>query len=165
MVIYEWSDYHYLGKVTSEIDDYLPVSTRAMPVLATHALMSLVSRKRMYAPQTLCESASANHPILVTSSSTCQLVNPSRIPPSGLQEWPFLAAKSTRATRQVKAFGTILREILHPHQASMLLRFTEVLRRVRSSSTPTPVPLGCSYIVNRYNISSAKLVTTALVCL
>ena len=26
MVIYEWSDYQYLGKVTSEIDEYLPVS-------------------------------------------------------------------------------------------------------------------------------------------
>jgi hypothetical protein len=76
MVIYEWGDYHYLGKVTSEIDDYLPVSIRAMPVLAKRALMSLVSRKRMYAPQTLCELTSASHPILATSSSTCQLASP-----------------------------------------------------------------------------------------
>ena len=26
MVIYEWSDYKYLGKVTSKEDDFLPVS-------------------------------------------------------------------------------------------------------------------------------------------
>jgi hypothetical protein len=25
MVIYEWTDYRYLGKVTSETEDYLPV--------------------------------------------------------------------------------------------------------------------------------------------
>jgi hypothetical protein len=29
MVIYEWKDYQFLGKVTSETDDYLPVSVRA----------------------------------------------------------------------------------------------------------------------------------------
>ena len=32
MVIYEWSDYQYLGKVTSEIDEYLPVSFSVSPV-------------------------------------------------------------------------------------------------------------------------------------
>lgn len=32
MVIYEWSDYQYLGKVTSEIDEYLPVSFGVSPV-------------------------------------------------------------------------------------------------------------------------------------
>jgi hypothetical protein len=30
MVIYEWKDYQYLGKVTSETDDYLPVSVHAV---------------------------------------------------------------------------------------------------------------------------------------
>jgi hypothetical protein len=29
MVIYEWKDYQYLGKVTSKTDEYLPVSVRA----------------------------------------------------------------------------------------------------------------------------------------
>ena len=32
MVIYEWSDYQYLGKVTSEIDEYLPVSSSVSPI-------------------------------------------------------------------------------------------------------------------------------------
>jgi hypothetical protein len=30
MVIYEWKDYQYLGKVTSETDEYLPVSVHAV---------------------------------------------------------------------------------------------------------------------------------------
>lgn len=29
MVIYEWKDYQYLGKVTSKTDEYLPVSARS----------------------------------------------------------------------------------------------------------------------------------------
>jgi hypothetical protein len=32
IVIYEWNDYQYLGKVTSEIDEYLPVSLCTPPV-------------------------------------------------------------------------------------------------------------------------------------
>lgn len=31
MVIYEWGDYQYLGKVTSEVDEYLPVSFCVSP--------------------------------------------------------------------------------------------------------------------------------------
>lgn len=32
MVIYEWADAPYLGKITSEEDDYLPVSTNHLPI-------------------------------------------------------------------------------------------------------------------------------------
>jgi hypothetical protein len=37
MVIYEWKDYQYLGKVTSETDEYLPVSIHAAQVPATRS--------------------------------------------------------------------------------------------------------------------------------
>jgi hypothetical protein len=163
MVIYEWGDYHYLGKVASETVDHLPVSISH--AATRHALMSRVSRRRMFAPQMLCEVASAAHPISVTSSSTCQLVRLWRIPRSGLQEWLFRRAKVALATRRVKAFGKILKEILHPHRANIHLHFIEISVHVRLVRTPTPVPLGCWYITNRYNILSAKPATTALVCL
>jgi hypothetical protein len=116
MVIYEWKDYQYLGKVTSETDDYLPVSVR--PRSTRDTLMSLVSRKRMYAPPTLCEVASVMHPVSVALFSICQLKCLSKTLLSGLQESRSLEAKEALATRQVK----------------------ETFRHVRPVPTPTLVP-------------------------
>ncbi|SRR6266702_4718771 len=53
MIIYEWCDYKYLGKVTSEIDEYLPVSfctsgfaARSYTLLAEDVCMHLRRRAR-----------------------------------------------------------------------------------------------------------------------
>lgn len=40
MVIYEWKDSPYLGKVTSKVDDYLPVSRHAGLLRIPSILMS-----------------------------------------------------------------------------------------------------------------------------
>ncbi len=119
----------------------------------------------MYAPQTPCEGVSAIHLISATSSSTCQMASPSKTPRSGPRESPFPGAKEALTTQQAKAFGTIPQEIPHPHQANTHLPPVEVFKRVRQASIPTLVPLDCSYITNRYSISSTKPGITALVCL
>jgi len=135
MIIYEWKDYQYLGKVTSETDEYLPVSVHVAHTRDT--LMSLVSRRRMYAPPTLCEVAIAIHPVSVALFSICQRESLSKIPHSGPQESRSLGAKEALA---------------------------ETFRRVRPVPTSTLVPPVSSYIMNRYSISSAKLGIIALVC-
>ena len=163
MVIYEWEDYQYLGKVTSETDEYLPVSSNAVQVRDT--LMSLVSRRRMYVPPTLCEVASVVHPVSVALFSTCQLGNLSKTLRSGPQESRSLIAKEAPAMRPTKTFGTILRETPHLHRASILRPSAETFKRVRLVSIPIPAPPASLFIVNQYSISSEKQGTTALVCL
>ena len=163
MVIYEWEDYQYLGKVTSETDEYLPVSINTVQVRDT--LMSLVSRRRMYVPPTLCEVASVVHPVSVALFSTCQLGNLSKTLRSGPQESRSLIAKEALATRPAKTFGMILRETPHLHRASIPRPSVETFKRVRLVSIPIPVPPASSFIVNQYSISSEKQGTTALVCL
>jgi hypothetical protein len=158
MVVYEWEDYQYLGKVTSETDEYLPVSSNTVQVRDT--LMSLVSRRRMYVPPTLCEVASVVHPVSVALFSTCQLGNLLKTLRSGPQE-----SRSLIAMRPAKTFGTILRETPHLHRASILRPSAETFKRVRLVSIPIPVPPASSFIVNQYSISSEKQGTTALVCL
>ena len=135
MVIYEWKDYQYLGKVTSETDDYLPVSGRAAPY-PRHA-HEPVSRRRTYAPPMLCEVASVIPPISVALFSICQLGSLSKTLHSGPQESRSLRAKEAPA---------------------------ETFRRVRPVSIPTLVPPVSSNIMNRYSISSAKPGIIALVC-
>jgi hypothetical protein len=127
-------------------------------------LMSFVSRRRMYAPLTLCEVASVNHPVSVALFSICQLENLSKTPHSGLQESRSLRAKETLATRRVEGIGSILEEAPHLHQTGVLQLSAETFRRVRPVSTPTLVPPVFSFIMNRYSISSAKLGIIALVC-
>jgi hypothetical protein len=153
MVIYEWKDYQYLGKVTSETDEYLPVSIHMRNTRDT--LMSLVSRRRMYAPLTLCEVASVTHPVSVVLFSICQLGSLLKTPHSGLQESRSLGAKEALPTRQ---------EAPHLHQTGVLQLSAEMFRRVRPVPTPTLVPPLSSYIMNRYSISSAKLGIIASVC-
>lgn len=135
MVIYEWKDYQFLGKVTSETDEYLPVSVSVANTRDT--LMSLVSRRRMCAPPMLCEVASAMRPVSVALFSIYQMGSLSKTPHSGLQESRFLRATEALA---------------------------ENSRRVRAVPIPTLVPPVSSYIMNQYSISSAKLDTIALVC-
>ena len=48
MVIYEWKDYQYLGKVTSEIDDYLPVSIAPCENPTTRSCALLAENVRLY---------------------------------------------------------------------------------------------------------------------
>jgi hypothetical protein len=76
----------------------------------------------MYVPPTLCEAASAVHPILVALFSTCRLRNLSRTPRSGPRESPSPGAKESLAVRQVNAFGTILEEIPSRPPTSSFLR-------------------------------------------
>lgn len=45
MVIYEWADAPYLGKITSEEDDYLPVSTNHLPIRSTEFSSALAQQK------------------------------------------------------------------------------------------------------------------------
>ena len=162
MVIYEWKDYQYLGKVTSETDEYLPVSVMLCNTRDT--LMSLVSRRRMYAPLTLCEVASVMHPVSVALFSICQLGSLSKTPHSGPPESHSLGTKEALATRQVKGAGSILEEAPHLHKTGELQLSAETFRRVRPVPTPTLVLPVSSYTMNRYSISSAKLGTIASVC-
>jgi hypothetical protein len=127
-------------------------------------LMRLVSRRRMYAPPTLCEVASVIHPVSVALFSICQLGSLSKTPHSGLQESRSLVAKEALATRQVKGVGSILEEAQHLYETGVLQLSAETFRRVRLVPTPTLVPPVSSYIMNRYNISSTKLGIIALVC-
>ena len=115
----------------------------------------------MYVPQMLYEVASAMDPTSVASFSTCRLKSLSRTPRSGLQESHSPGAKA--AIHQIEAFGTILQETPHLHLANILRPSSEAFKRVKPLSTPTPVPLGSSYIMNRYNISSVKRDITASV--
>lgn len=163
MVIYEWNDYQYLGKVTSETDDYLPVSI--ILCMYRDTLMSLVSRKRMYVPQMLCEVASVVDPVSVALFSTCQPGNLLKILRSGPQESRSPRAKEALAVRLAKTFGTILQETPHLRRASILRPSAETFKHVRLASILTPVPPDSSYTMNRYSISSAKPGTTASVCL
>jgi hypothetical protein len=163
MVIYEWKDYQYLGKVTSETDDYLPVSI--LLCMYRDTLMSLVSRRRMYVPQMLFEVDSVVDPVSVALFSTCQLGSLSKTLRSGPQESRFLRAKEALAVQLAKTFGIILQETPHLRRASILRPSEETFKPVRLASIPTPVPPGFSYIMNRYSISSAKPDTTASVCL
>ena len=119
----------------------------------------------MCAPQMPCEGVSAIYLISATSSSTCQTASPSRTLHSGPRESPSPGAKEALATQQVKAFGTIPRDILPHHQANMRRLSVEVFKRAKQAPTPTPVPLDYSSITNQYNISSAKPGITASVCL
>jgi hypothetical protein len=50
MVIYEWTDVQYLGKITISEDDSLPVSLSILKHIYNLSLIH--SRKRMYAHQT-----------------------------------------------------------------------------------------------------------------
>jgi hypothetical protein len=163
MVIYEWKDYQYLGKVTSETDDYLPVSI--ILCIYRDTLMSLVSRRRMYVPQMLCEVASVVDPVSVASFSTCRLENLLKTLRSGPQESRSQETKEALAMRLAKTFGTILQETPHLRRASILRPSAEPFKRVKLVSILTPVPPNFSYIMNRYSISFAKLGTTASVCL
>jgi hypothetical protein len=56
MVIYEWSDAPYLGKVTSQEDDYLPVRQLLWPMISSN---SVQSRKHTCAQLVLLPTASA----------------------------------------------------------------------------------------------------------
>ncbi len=163
MVIYEWKDYQYLGKVTSETDDYLPVSVHSASTRDT--LISLVSRRRMCVPPTLCEVASVMNPVLVALFSICQLGCQLKTQRSGLQESRSLGAKEALTMRRFKRVGPILQEVPHIRKASVLHPSAEIFRRVRLVSTPTLVRPVSSFTKNRYNISSAKLVIIASVCL
>ena len=125
--------------------------------------MILVSRRRTYAPQMLCEGVSAIHPISAALSLTCQTARPSRTLHFGLRESPFLAAKEALTT-QVKTLRTIPQEILPLHQTKTRLS-AEIFERVKQASIPTLVPLDYSCITNQYNFSSEKLGITASVCL
>ena len=127
--------------------------------------MTLVSRRRMYAPQMPCEGVSVIHLILAISSSTCQTANPSRTLHSGPRESPFQGAKESLVTPQAKTFRTIPQEIPPPHQTKTRPLSVEIYIRVRQPSIPTLVPLDYSCITNRYNISFAKPGFTASVCL
>jgi hypothetical protein len=126
--------------------------------------MSLVSRRRMYAPPTLCEVDSVIHPVSVALFSICQLGSLSKTPHSGLQEWRSLGAKEAPATRQVKGVGSILEEAQHLYETGVLQLPAVTLRRVKPVPTPTLVPPVSSYIMNRYSILSTKLGIIALVC-
>jgi len=112
-----------------------------------------------------CEGVSAIPLISAASSSTCRMVSPSRIRHSGLQESHFPATREGLATQQAKDFGTIQQEIPHPHQTNTHRLFVEAFKRVKQPSIQTLVPLVCSCITNRYNISSGKPGITASVCL
>ena len=124
--------------------------------------MNLVSRRRMYVPPTLCEESSVMHPTSVALFSTCQPGSLSKTRRSGPQESRSLGAITMQ---QVKTFGITLQETPHLHQASIPRPSAETFKRVRPVSTPTRVRPDSSYIMNRYSISSAKLGTTASVCL
>ena len=52
MVVYEWKDVKYLGKVTSETDDSLPVSDADVAVSTAHLWPPHISRKPTFAQQT-----------------------------------------------------------------------------------------------------------------
>ncbi len=100
MVIYEWKDYQYLGKVTSETDEYLPVSVCAAQVPAIRS-WTFVSRRRMFVQQTLCEVASVIHPVSVALFSICQLGSLLKTRHSGPRELHSLGAKAALAARRV----------------------------------------------------------------
>lgn len=53
MVIYEWGDYKYLGKVTSEEEEWLPVCTSFPSDRAERVSRARPSREHMSAPQML----------------------------------------------------------------------------------------------------------------
>jgi hypothetical protein len=98
MVIYEWKDYQYLGKVTSKTDEYLPVSI----VLPSdrNTLICLASRRHMYAPPMLYEGVFAVHPTSVALFSTCQTGSQLRTPRFGPRESHSLGAKAVPVIRQ-----------------------------------------------------------------
>ena len=127
--------------------------------------MTLVSRRRMYAPRMPCEGVSAIHLISAVSSSTCQTASPSRTLHSGPRDSPFQGAKESLVTPPAKTFRTIPQEIPPPHQTKTHPLSVEIFKRVRQASIPTLVPLDYSCITNQYNISFAKPGFTASVCL
>ena len=59
MVVYEWADMRYLGKVTSMVDDYLPVSTSPPSDRVPDCDVNDFSRRHMSARPTRCAAASA----------------------------------------------------------------------------------------------------------
>ena len=75
MVIYEWKDMQYLGKVTSMVDDMLPVSDPSrVPTCLRY--LTHCSRRHTYARPTLSEVASATTHSSAASSSTSQKGSP-----------------------------------------------------------------------------------------
>lgn len=59
MVVYEWADMRYLGKVTSMVDDYLPVRTSPRSDRVSDCNMNELSRRHTSARPTRCAGASA----------------------------------------------------------------------------------------------------------
>jgi hypothetical protein len=98
MVIYEWKDYQYLGKVTSKTDEYLPVSI-VLPS-GRNTLICLASRRHMYAPPMLYEGVFAVHPTSVALFSTCQTGSQLRTPRFGPRESHSPGAKAVPVIRQ-----------------------------------------------------------------
>jgi hypothetical protein len=82
MVIYEWKDVEYLGKIASEVDDTLPVS----PLLALASVLIHLSlntwRKYTFAPANRPAVASATRASWASSSSIYRRASPSTTLPS-----------------------------------------------------------------------------------
>ena len=75
MVIYEWTDVQYLGKITtSETDDNLPVSLSILKYIYNLSLIR--SRKRMSVHQTQYLEGTARQNSWGTSFSICRKENP-----------------------------------------------------------------------------------------
>jgi len=139
MVIYEWKDYQYLGKVTSKTEEYLPVSI-VLPS-GRDTLICLASRRHTYVLPMLYEGVFAVHPTSVALFSTCQPGSQSRTPRFGPRESHSPRAKAVPVIRQANVF-----------------------KHVKLLSAPTLVPPKPSHIMNRFNISSVKQDITASVC-
>ena len=139
MVIYEWKDYQYLGKVTSKTDEYLPVSI-VLPS-GRDTLICLASRRHTYVPPMPYEVVFALHPTSVALFSTCQPGSQLRTPRFGPRESHSPRPKAVPVIRQANVF-----------------------KRVKLLSAPTPVPPKPSHIMNQFNISSVKQDITASVC-
>lgn len=75
MVIYEWKDVKYLGKVTSYIDDYFPVSFFSLQLCYSDNLRPH-SRRHMFAPPMLSGVGSATDPSWEGSSSIYRPICP-----------------------------------------------------------------------------------------
>lgn len=100
MVVYEWKDMSYLGKVTSQEDEFMPVSCPSrMPTCARDA--NNHRRRHMSARLMQSEGASVTPHNSAASSSTFQRGSRSTRPASGRPEYlSRLVAVKTPQNRQ-----------------------------------------------------------------